>query len=76
MIPKIVITIEGGMVQGVHANGSADVLIIDFDLCGGEEFDRNRIGEPCYKSAYSIRKSNTSPWIEEEFALMEGEIRG
>jgi hypothetical protein len=32
--PKIIITMEGGVIQGIESNTSAKVLIVDFDTDG------------------------------------------
>jgi hypothetical protein len=39
--PKIVIEMEGGLIQNMTANGKAEVLILDADTEGGDE-DRIR----------------------------------
>lgn len=40
--PKIIITVEGGIVQGVMANTEVDVVILDYDT---EGFDEDKVRE-------------------------------
>lgn len=70
MIPKIIVVIEGGMVQEVHSSGPAQVLVIDFDTDRSEQQSRNRFGEPCSKSSWSFNpRPDGHEWIDEEFNL-------
>lgn len=41
MKPKIVLTIEGGVLQGVRADTEMDILVIDYDVIkdGGDPYE-------------------------------------